>query len=148
MMATAALTRPCLGLRHAPTGNCQRKTKRTCRFGRRRSDSAGHGVGYYCARRTIPVYGGAVTVCGRNVPEGYRVKALGDAIPLELRQRFDEDREAFSDRENGAAHFGIIRADVSFIKSWDALVAMSAITSRSAPATISAAYPTTCVILP
>jgi long-subunit fatty acid transport protein len=35
------------------------------------------------ARRNIPVYGGAVTVYGRNVPEGYQVKALGDTIPLD-----------------------------------------------------------------
>ena len=35
------------------------------------------------ARRNIPVYGGAVTVYGRNVPDGYKVTALGDTIPLD-----------------------------------------------------------------
>ncbi|ATU93368.1 hypothetical protein [Phyllobacterium zundukense] len=40
----------------------------------------------------------------------------------EVRQRLDEDRGAFSDWETSTAHLGIIRADVSFIKSWDALV--------------------------
>lgn len=38
------------------------------------------------ALRNIQVNGGAVTVYGRNVPEGHRVSALGEAIPL------DEDR--------------------------------------------------------
>ncbi|MGO4449868.1 TonB-dependent receptor [Phyllobacterium sp. TAF24] len=35
------------------------------------------------ALRNIQVYGGAVTVYGRNVPEGYRVRALGDTIPTD-----------------------------------------------------------------
>ncbi len=35
------------------------------------------------AIRNIPVYGGAVTVYGRDVPEGYRVKAIGEGIPID-----------------------------------------------------------------
>ncbi len=40
------------------------------------------------ARRNIPVQGGAVTVYGRNVPEGYQVKALGDMIPTDSDHSF------------------------------------------------------------
>lgn len=35
------------------------------------------------AKRNIPMSGGAVTVYGRNVPEGHRVSALGENIPLD-----------------------------------------------------------------
>ena len=38
--------------------------------------------------RNIQVYGGAVTVFGRNVPEGYRVRALNDTIPLDRNHSF------------------------------------------------------------
>jgi len=33
--------------------------------------------------RNIPVYGGAVTVYGRDVPEGYQVRAIGEGIPID-----------------------------------------------------------------
>jgi hypothetical protein len=33
--------------------------------------------------RNIPVYGGAVTVYGRNVPEGHGVEALGEDVPVD-----------------------------------------------------------------
>lgn len=42
----------------------------------------------YTGLRNIPVYGGAVTVYGRNVPEGYRVQALADAIPIDKDRAF------------------------------------------------------------
>ncbi len=35
------------------------------------------------AIRNISVYGGAVTVFGRNIPEGHRVDAFGEAVPLD-----------------------------------------------------------------
>jgi hypothetical protein len=35
------------------------------------------------ATRNIPVYGGAVTVYGHNVPSGNKVKALGETIPVD-----------------------------------------------------------------
>lgn len=38
--------------------------------------------------RDIPVRGGAVTVYGRNVPEGYRVQALDDTIPVDRERSF------------------------------------------------------------
>ncbi|KXF75792.1 hypothetical protein ATN84_17655 [Paramesorhizobium deserti] len=38
--------------------------------------------------RNIQVNGGAVTVHGRNVPEGYQVSALGDIVPLDRNQAF------------------------------------------------------------
>jgi hypothetical protein len=38
--------------------------------------------------RNIDVTGGAVTVYGRNVPEGYEVRALKDTIPLDKNQSF------------------------------------------------------------
>lgn len=40
------------------------------------------------ALRNIPVYGGAVTVFGRNVPEGYEVTALGETVPLDKDNSF------------------------------------------------------------
>lgn len=40
------------------------------------------------ALRNIPVRGGAVTVFGRNVPEGYQVKALGGIVPLDHNRTF------------------------------------------------------------
>ncbi|MDR6631857.1 hypothetical protein J2X72_000628 [Phyllobacterium sp. 1468] len=40
------------------------------------------------ARRNIPVHGGAVTVYGRNVPDGYKIRALGDAIPVDPERAF------------------------------------------------------------
>lgn len=44
--------------------------------------SAGNGQDR-TAVRNIPVYGGAVTIYGRNVPPGYRVTALGEDIPVD-----------------------------------------------------------------
>lgn len=38
--------------------------------------------------RNIQVYGGTVTVFGRNVPEGYRVRALNDTIALDQNHSF------------------------------------------------------------
>jgi hypothetical protein len=35
------------------------------------------------AIRNIPVYGGAVTVFGRNVPQGHSVTVLGDSVPVD-----------------------------------------------------------------
>ena len=35
------------------------------------------------AFRNIPVYGGSITVSGRNVPEGHNVRVLGDSIPID-----------------------------------------------------------------
>ena len=40
------------------------------------------------AKRNIPVYGGAVTVYGRNVPQGYRVDAVGENLPIDSQQSF------------------------------------------------------------
>lgn len=40
------------------------------------------------ALRNIPVYGGAVTVFGRNVPPGYDVTALGEAVPVDKDNAF------------------------------------------------------------
>lgn len=40
------------------------------------------------ALRNIPVYGGAVTVYGRNVPPGYSVRALGEAVPVDADSAF------------------------------------------------------------
>lgn len=40
------------------------------------------------ALRNIPVYGGAVTVYGRNVPPGYVVRALGENIPVDDQKSF------------------------------------------------------------
>ncbi|TXR49423.1 TonB-dependent receptor [Phyllobacterium endophyticum] len=42
----------------------------------------------YTALRNIPVHGGAVTIFGRHVPEGYLVKALGDTIPVDREHAF------------------------------------------------------------
>jgi hypothetical protein len=35
------------------------------------------------AFRNIPVYGGAITVAGRNVPPGDNVRVLGDSVPID-----------------------------------------------------------------
>ncbi|MEP9399015.1 TonB-dependent receptor [Mesorhizobium sp. KR2-14] len=40
------------------------------------------------ALRNIPVSGGAVTIYGRNVPEGHRVRALGEDIPVDPNRAF------------------------------------------------------------
>jgi hypothetical protein len=40
------------------------------------------------AVRNIPVHGGAVTVYGRNVPEGYGVSALGTQVPTDKEHAF------------------------------------------------------------
>ena len=44
--------------------------------------SAGNGEDR-TAKRNIPIYGGAVTVFGRDVPPGYRVSALDETIPVD-----------------------------------------------------------------
>ncbi|MBP1849235.1 TonB-dependent receptor [Rhizobium halophytocola] len=40
------------------------------------------------AFRNIPVYGGAVTAFGRNVPAGYQVEAFNEVVPLDPHQSF------------------------------------------------------------
>ena len=40
------------------------------------------------AIRNIPVYGGAVTVYGRYVPDGYKVTAFGENIPIDNKSAF------------------------------------------------------------
>jgi hypothetical protein len=42
----------------------------------------------FTASRNIPVYGGAVTVFGRNVPEGYAVSAIGRQVPVDAGASF------------------------------------------------------------
>ncbi|MGB8817545.1 MAG: TonB-dependent receptor, partial [Rhizobiaceae bacterium] len=47
------------------------------------------GVGEdFTATRNIPVYGGAVTVFGRNVPAGYTVSAIGRDVPVDAGASF------------------------------------------------------------
>ena len=38
--------------------------------------------------RNIPVHGGSVTVYGRNIPEGYNVKVLGEEIRTDRQNSF------------------------------------------------------------
>jgi len=40
------------------------------------------------ATRSIPVYGGAVTVFGRDVPQGYSISAIGEKIPVDTKGAF------------------------------------------------------------
>lgn len=40
------------------------------------------------AIRNIRVHGGAVTVHGTNVPDGYNVKAFGETVPVDGQQKF------------------------------------------------------------
>ncbi|WP_244642871.1 TonB-dependent receptor [Phyllobacterium sp. 628] len=48
------------------------------------TDAVAPGMGEdNTALRNIQIYGGAVTVYGRNVPEGYQVRALNDTIPID-----------------------------------------------------------------
>lgn len=42
----------------------------------------------FSASRNIPVHGGSVTVYGRNVPEGYTVKVLGEEIKTDSQNSF------------------------------------------------------------
>ena len=49
--------------------------------------SAGNGEDR-TAVRNIPVYGGAVTVYGRNVPAGYHVRAIGEILPIDADNSF------------------------------------------------------------
>ncbi|WP_244468064.1 TonB-dependent receptor [Nitratireductor soli] len=44
------------------------------------------------AFRNIPVYGGAVTVYGRNVPEGYGIVAFDELVPLDANGTFVTQR--------------------------------------------------------
>ncbi|WP_274626753.1 TonB-dependent receptor [Arvimicrobium flavum] len=57
--------------------------------GKPERDAVAPGMGEdRTALRNIPVNGGAVTVYGRNVPEGHRVSALGDDIPVDPDRAF------------------------------------------------------------
>lgn len=38
--------------------------------------------------RNIPVYGGAVTIYGRNLPSGYHISALGESVPVDQNASF------------------------------------------------------------
>lgn len=49
--------------------------------------SAGNGEDR-TAVRNIPVYGGAVTIFGRNVPNGVTVSALGEVLPVDAEDQF------------------------------------------------------------
>lgn len=49
--------------------------------------SAGNGEDR-TAKRNIPVYGGAVTVFGRDVPPGYHVSALDETVPVDKDSSF------------------------------------------------------------
>ena len=40
------------------------------------------------AFRNIPVFGGSITVSGRNVPEGHNVRVLGDSVPVDAEGAF------------------------------------------------------------
>ena len=40
------------------------------------------------AFRNIPVYGGAITVSGKNVPVGHDVNVLGDSVPIDANNAF------------------------------------------------------------
>ncbi len=40
------------------------------------------------ATRNIPVYGGAITVFGQDVPVGFRVKAIGERVPVDPNGKF------------------------------------------------------------
>lgn len=40
------------------------------------------------AIRNIPVYGGAVTVYGRNIPDGFKVRALDEGVPVDNENAF------------------------------------------------------------
>lgn len=42
--------------------------------------------------RNIPIYGGAVTVYGHNVPDGYQVRALDDTVPIDASRSFVTQR--------------------------------------------------------
>ena len=42
----------------------------------------------HTAFRNIPVYGGAITVSGRNVPQGHNVRVLGDSVPVDAENAF------------------------------------------------------------
>ncbi len=49
--------------------------------------SAGRGEDR-TATRNIPIYGGSITVFGRNVPDGHEVSALGETIPTDATGAF------------------------------------------------------------
>lgn len=54
-----------------------------------RAEAVAPGMGEdRTATRNIRVHGGAVTVHGTNVPEGYQVKAFGEAVPIDGQQKF------------------------------------------------------------
>ncbi|TPF76337.1 TonB-dependent receptor [Brucella gallinifaecis] len=54
-----------------------------------RTEAVAPGMGEdRTAIRNIRVYGGAVTVHGTNVPDGYQVKAFGETIPVDRGQKF------------------------------------------------------------
>lgn len=67
-------------------------------------------------RRNIPIYGGAVTVYGRNVPDGYHIRALNETIPVDRDHAFvmqrilppgehDVDVAVLGSRKDGALEF-------------------------------------------
>ena len=49
--------------------------------------SAGEGEDR-TALRNIPVYGGAVTVYGRNIPTGFKVRAIGENVAVDIGKTF------------------------------------------------------------
>ncbi|QVQ37309.1 TonB-dependent receptor [Pseudochrobactrum algeriensis] len=54
-----------------------------------RAEAVAPGMGEdRTALRNIRVQGGAVTVHGTNVPDGYKVKAFGETIPVDPQQKF------------------------------------------------------------
>lgn len=64
---------------------------RTSKILTHETNSAAVAPGYgedRTALRNIPVYGGAVTVFGRNVPADYNVTALGEIIPIDDQNAF------------------------------------------------------------
>jgi hypothetical protein len=65
------------------------RTSRTMASQATVSESVAPGYGDdRTAIRNIPVYGGAVTVFGRNVPQGHTVTALGEVIPIDNESAF------------------------------------------------------------
>lgn len=67
------------------------------------------------ALRNIPVHGGAVTVFGRNIPEGYHVKVLGEEIRTDRQNSFVTQKILPpGDHEVDVAVYGIKDDGLSF----------------------------------
>lgn len=67
------------------------------------------------ALRNIPVHGGLVTVFGRNVPEGYTVKVLGEEIRTDAQRSFVTQKIlAPGDHDIDVAVYGIKDEGLSF----------------------------------